>query len=1476
MADKNFIVKNGITVKGPSTFDSSVNVSGIITQANLPVATQAYVATQIASKDNTDEITEGSSNLYHTTSRVDSAFDVRIATKSTTNLGEGNNLYYTTARADSDAKNAISLTDAGGDGSFAYVPATGVLTYTGPSVAEVRAKLVASTGITYDSAAGKISITNTGVTAGTYGSGSLVPKFTVNAQGLIDSAGVFPVAGVASFGYDSSNGILTIGTADGGTFTATATLGPFTTANLTEGSSLYYTTARADSAFDVRIATKTTTNLGEGNNLYHTTARADSDAKNAISGGTGITYNNSTGVITTTDGDIVHDSLSGFVANEHIDHSGVSVIAGTGLTGGGTIAANRTLNVIAGTGLTANADNITTNDGEIVHDNLSGFVANEHIDHTGVTITAGAGLTGGGTIAATRTLNVIAGTGITVNADNVTTNDGEIVHDNLSGFVGNEHIDHSGVSVTAGAGLTGGGTIAATRTLNIGAGTGVTVNANDIAIGQAVATTDDVTFDVITATSIAPGFLDYSGIVPAHAEGRVFYDSAFGALAVYNDEAAMTLQVGQEQVTRVYNGSGATVLDGKPVYYVGVQGTTPTIGLADGSNADHYEVAGLATHDIENGTYGYVTNSGLVNNIDTSSLTANAAVFLGASAGALSSTENSFPNFPITVGRVLTSHASTGQILVELSHDTTQTFRTIGDAHIGTNLVVGNNLTVLGTQVNASTQNINIGGAFSNLNQGDTIGDANTALVTGSGLDDAVLKGHFTDIVNRAFYLAIDSADSAGDSFKFSYDSAFATVLGENIRINDSAHTLANGISVEFGALTGHTLNNAWLGSASPINVDTGIFTNRNTGSSGIGHTHMGLFFDVSETKWTFLNAYDSDVSGTINMADSSVTLGIVKAGTFEGALTGELTGNAATATILATPRTIGGVSFNGSAAINLPGVNTAGNQNTSGTAAIGTAITATANNTANETVFPTFVDGATGTQGIETDTGLTYNPSSGVLTSLVSAVTEQRFLDSNASNYVGFGQPVSPSANVIWTLPNADGSAGQALVTSGTKTLSWAAAGAVTTADESSNTNFTIKFDAATSGAVTAIKHDTGLTYNPSTGKITATNFTGEVTGNAATATALATARTIGGTSFDGTANIAVNLSATATALATARTIGGTSFDGTANIAVDLANTATTLANARTIGGVSFNGGANINLPGVNSAGNQNTSGSAATLTTARTIGGVSFNGGANINLAGVNATGNQNTSGSAATLTTARTIGGTSFNGSANIAVALANTATTLANARTIGGVSFNGSANINLAGVNATGNQNTSGSAATLTTARTIGGTSFNGSANIAVNLSATATALATARTIGGTSFDGTANIAVATATTSSKVTLTADNSTNATNFPIFVGAATGDRPTRTDTGFTYNPSSGTLTIVNLAASGTVDGRDVAADGTKLDGIESNATADQSAAQILTALRTVDVNGTSGVNAGTLDGQAASHYRINVYNAAGSLLN
>ena len=63
-------------------------------------------------------------------------------------------------------------------------------------------------------------------------------------------------------------------------------------------------------------------------------------------------------------------------------------------------------------------------------------------------------------------------------------------------------------------------------------------------------------------------------------------------------------------------------------------------------------------------------------------------------------------------------------------------------------------------------------------------------------------------------------------------------------------------------------------------------------------------------------------------------------------------------------------------------------------------------------------------------------------------------------------------------------------------------------------------------------------------------------------------------------------------------------------------------------------------------------------------------------------------------------------------------------------------------------------------------------------------------------------------------------------------------------------------------NITVSGTVDGRDVAGDGSKLDGIESAATADQTASEILTLIKTVDGSG-SGLDADTLDGISSASF-------------
>lgn len=87
---------------------------------------------------------------------------------------------------------------------------------------------------------------------------------------------------------------------------------------------------------------------------------------------------------------------------------GRQIISGNGLTGGGDLSANRTLVVGAGSGITVNADDVALDTS-----------SSRNVDHSGVTLTAGGGLTGGGDITASRSFAVGAGTGITVNADDV-------------------------------------------------------------------------------------------------------------------------------------------------------------------------------------------------------------------------------------------------------------------------------------------------------------------------------------------------------------------------------------------------------------------------------------------------------------------------------------------------------------------------------------------------------------------------------------------------------------------------------------------------------------------------------------------------------------------------------------------------------------------------------------------------------------------------------------------------------------------------------------------------------------------------------------------------------------------------------------------------------------------------------------------------------------------------------------------------
>ena len=179
------------------------------------------------------------------------------------------------------------------------------------------------------------------------------------------------------------------------------------------------------------------------------------------------------------------------------------------------------------------------------------------------------------------------------------------------------------------------------------------------------------------------------------------------------------------------------------------------------------------------------------------------------------------------------------------------------------------------------------------------------------------------------------------------------------------------------------------------------------------------------------------------------------------------------------------------------------------------------------------------------------------------SSPNEIRFRDADNSNYVALKAANTIGSNVSFILPSSDGSNGHVLKTDGSGNLSFASALAstidVTANNSTDETIFPVFVDGQTGEQ--GLETDSGFTYNPSSGTLTSTIFVGALTGNSSSATALANARTIGGVSFDGTANInlpGVNTSgnqdtsgnaATATILATARTIHGVTFDGSANI---------------------------------------------------------------------------------------------------------------------------------------------------------------------------------------------------------------------------------------------------------------------------------------------------------------------------------------
>ncbi|AEE56057.1 conserved hypothetical protein [Escherichia coli UMNK88] len=217
----------------------------------------------------------------------------------------------------------------------------------------------------------------------------------------------------------------------------------------------------------------------------------------------------------------------------------------------------------------------------------------------------------------------------------------------------------------------------------------------------------------------------------------------------------------------------------------------------------------------------------------------------------------------------------------------------------------------------------------------------------------------------------------------------------------------------------------------------------------------------------------------SINLRSGLVSIGNgLKVG---GSVTGNLTGNADTATKIKTARKIGGVAFDGSADINLPGVNATGNQNTTGNAATATKLQAA------RTINGVSFDGSA---------NITLTPSNIGALALTGGTL--------SGGLTAAGEVISRSAN---GLRIAYGNYGFFIRNDGL------------------NTYFMLTDSGNRLGTYNSLRP---FIISNHTGNVTIATklnasggITGSLSGNASTATKLQTARTINGVKFDGSANI-------------------------------------------------------------------------------------------------------------------------------------------------------------------------------------------------------------------------------------------------------------------------------------------------------------------------------------------------------------------
>jgi len=160
--------------------------------------------------------------------------------------------------------------------------------------------------------------------------------------------------------------------------------------------------------------------------------------------------------------------------------------------------------------------------------------------------------------------------------------------------------------------------------------------------------------------------------------GRMQWNSSDGTMDLRLMGNNVTLQIGQEQVARVVNGTGGNLLESnyQAVKIIGAQGQRLQVGLARADNdANSKDTLGLVTENINNNQEGFITVSGLVNEINTTGslqgetwADGDTLYLSGTTSGRITNIKPTAPIHTVIVGFVVYAHANHGKIYVKVDN----------------------------------------------------------------------------------------------------------------------------------------------------------------------------------------------------------------------------------------------------------------------------------------------------------------------------------------------------------------------------------------------------------------------------------------------------------------------------------------------------------------------------------------------------------------------------------------------------------------------------------------------------------------------------------------------------------------------------------------------------------------------------------------------------------------------------------------